>query len=153
MSLTPQRIAPSAQSPRHAQHNGFTLVELLIVIAIVAILSAILFPVFAEAREGARRAACLSNMKQIGLATMQYAQDNDERMVNAFTYYGPGTTNLMWWQDLLQPYTKSYQVVLCPSQSPPSAWANDRPAGYPDPLLTSYAANSITSDPRTVPPT
>ena len=59
--------------------RGFTLIELLVVIAIIAILAAILFPVFARARENARRSSCLSNMKQIGLGMMQYSQDNDER--------------------------------------------------------------------------
>ena len=143
------------QTPHcHGPRSGFTLIELLIVIAIIGILAAILFPVFARTRESARRTSCLSNMKQIGISTMQYAQDNDERMVNAFTYYGPGSTNLMWWQDLLQPYMKSYQLVICPSQSPPTFYDLARPVGnYPDPLLTSYAANNITSDPRTTPAT
>ncbi len=60
--------------------RGFTLIELLVVIAIIAILAAILFPVFAKAREKARQSSCLSNMKQIVLGTMQYAQDYDERL-------------------------------------------------------------------------
>src|SRR5690606_7485214 len=64
------------------RHAGFTLIELLVVIAIIAILAAILFPVFARARENARRASCQSNNKQIGLAMMQYLQDHDERTMN-----------------------------------------------------------------------
>jgi prepilin-type N-terminal cleavage/methylation domain-containing protein len=64
----------------HRPDRGFTLIELLVVIAIIAILAAILFPVFARAREMARRSSCASNMKQIGLGLIQYAQDNDERM-------------------------------------------------------------------------
>jgi len=60
--------------------KGFTLIELLVVIAIIAILAAILFPVFAQAREKARAASCLSNSKQLGISTMMYAQDNDEKL-------------------------------------------------------------------------
>lgn len=128
---------------RAARRCGFTLIELLVVIAIIALLAAILFPVFSRARETARKASCLSNMRQIGLATMQYTQDYDESMVKVYTYLGPGNTNLVWWQDVLQPYMKSYQLVLCPSQRPSSSYTTNRPAGYPNPLLTSYVGNNI----------
>ncbi|MFA4044255.1 MAG: hypothetical protein HZRFUVUK_001041, partial [Candidatus Fervidibacterota bacterium] len=74
---------------KRRMHRGFTLIELLVVIAIIAILAAILFPVFARAREKARQASCQSNLKQIGLAIFQYAQDYDERLPLA--WYGPGT--------------------------------------------------------------
>ena len=70
----------------HRSRRAFTLIELLVVIAIIAILAAILFPVFAQAREKARGAACLSNMKQIGTATMMYAQDNDEYLPYGYAY-------------------------------------------------------------------
>jgi prepilin-type N-terminal cleavage/methylation domain-containing protein/prepilin-type processing-associated H-X9-DG protein len=93
--------------------NGFTLIELLVVIAIIAILAAILFPVFARARENARRASCQSNLKQIGIGILQYAQDYDERMVFVSNYVEGG--NAMTWADTLQPYLKSYQIFLCPS--------------------------------------
>jgi prepilin-type N-terminal cleavage/methylation domain-containing protein/prepilin-type processing-associated H-X9-DG protein len=132
--------------PEYSPRRAFTLIELLTVISILAMLAAILFPVFARARENARRASCQSNLKQIGLATLQYAQDYDERMVKVYTYYGPGSTNLVWWQDVLQPYMKSYQIVLCASQSPPSSYALNRPVGFPDPLLTSYAGNNVLKD-------
>ncbi len=92
--------------------KAFTLIELLVVIAIIAILAAILFPVFARARENARRTSCLSNLKQIGLGMMQYVQDYDEMYPNA--YYTDATGTNFWWM-ILQPYTKSSQLFYCPS--------------------------------------
>lgn len=85
------------------QVPGFTLIELLVVIAIIAILAAILFPVFAKVRENARRASCASNLNQIGIAGMQYIQDNDEQL---FYAYG---TNAGDWVDLINPYLKSLE--------------------------------------------
>ena len=107
--------------------KGFTLIELLVVIAIIAILAAILFPVFARARENARRASCLSNIKQMGLALMQYAQDNDEGLPNTHItgYTGPfpnddeWTNNVLYWAQILHPYHKSTQVFFCPSSPSP----------------------------------
>jgi len=89
--------------------RGFTLIELLVVIAIIAILAAILFPVFAKARAKARQTACLSNIKQISLALMMYAQDYDEAypVVNEATGYD-------WWPTL-QPYVKNAQMFRCPA--------------------------------------
>ena len=94
----------------HKRQSGFTLIELLIVIAIIAILAAILFPVFARARENARRSSCASNMKQIGLAIMQYTQDYDERMPPT-----RGGDNVREWHTFTQPYFKSLQVMVCSS--------------------------------------
>jgi prepilin-type N-terminal cleavage/methylation domain-containing protein/prepilin-type processing-associated H-X9-DG protein len=99
------------------KRRGFTLIELLVVIAIIAILAAILFPVFAKAREKARTSACQSNLKQIGVAMMQYLQDNDE----CFPWSRKGVAatavgyNQPSWRQLLQPYIKSTQVFVCPS--------------------------------------
>jgi len=92
---------------------GFTLIELLVVIAIIAILAAILFPVFARAREKARQTACISNAKQLGLAVMQYTQDYDDYLPVS---YNPGnpTTNRYWYQ-VIDPYVKNTQVRVCPS--------------------------------------
>jgi len=103
--------------------NGFTLIELLVVIAIIAILAAILFPVFAKAREKARQSSCASNLKQIGLAYVQYRQDYDETSALSWPVTGPQGTRATscggnpsyWWQDALAPYVKSDQVFHCPS--------------------------------------
>src|SRR6478609_5300940 len=108
---------------RKILHKGaFTLIELLVVIAIIAILAAILFPVFGRARENARRSSCQSNLKQIGLGLVQYTQDYDERYM-PFQY----DSSLVSWPMLVQPYIKSSQLFICPSQ-PGSG--NDAPAQY-----------------------
>jgi prepilin-type N-terminal cleavage/methylation domain-containing protein len=97
--------------------GGFTLIELLVVIAIIAILAAILFPVFARARENARRASCQSNMKQIGLGILQYVQDYDEKYSPRQTsnvMVGTTLRNDVPWHFLVQPYVKSNQLFKCP---------------------------------------
>src|SRR5690606_34634754 len=92
--------------------RGFTLIELLVVIAIIALLAAILFPVFGRARENARRSSCSSNMKQLALGLMQYVQDHDERLPN---YRGNNSsTDKPLWQDIVLPYVKSKQIFRCP---------------------------------------
>lgn len=97
--------------------NGFTLIELLVVIAIIAILASILFPVFARARENARRSSCQSNAKQILLGLMQYTQDYDEKYMPMYTYDPARTPTVAYWAYVLQPYMKSTQVFNCPSAS------------------------------------
>jgi prepilin-type N-terminal cleavage/methylation domain-containing protein/prepilin-type processing-associated H-X9-DG protein len=94
---------------------AFTLIELLVVIAIIAILAAILFPVFARARENARRSSCMSNLKQIGLGAMMYVQDFDEKY--PMGYYSHTAATPLGWQALLAPYAKSTQVFICPSST------------------------------------
>jgi prepilin-type N-terminal cleavage/methylation domain-containing protein/prepilin-type processing-associated H-X9-DG protein len=91
--------------------SGFTLIELLVVIAIIAILAAILFPVFAKAREKARQTTCLNNMKQICNAWMMYSQDYDEGCPQLVQW----DSNFATWEGLLSPYTKSWGVFICPS--------------------------------------
>lgn len=123
--------------------SGFTLIELLVVIAIIAILAAILFPVFARARENARRTSCISNLKQMGLATMQYTQDYDETLPKS-NYgvpegydYPDGKewyTNTLYWPQMIYPYHKSNQVFFCPS-SPDS--------NRTDPRRLNYGANEV----------
>lgn len=98
--------------PRGLKQRGFTLIELLVVIAIIAILAAILFPVFAQAREAARKSSCASNVKQLSLATLMYIQDYDERYPSDQW----GTNNADPWWILIQPYTKNGGIVDCPSQ-------------------------------------
>jgi prepilin-type N-terminal cleavage/methylation domain-containing protein/prepilin-type processing-associated H-X9-DG protein len=93
--------------------KAFTLIELLVVIAIIALLAAILFPVFGRARENARRASCQSNLKQIGLGILQYSQDYDEITVRVYDSTD-GNQNKCW-PVVLQPYIKSTQVFSCPS--------------------------------------
>jgi prepilin-type N-terminal cleavage/methylation domain-containing protein len=99
------------------RRRGFTLIELLVVIAIIAILAAILFPVFAQARAKARQASCLSNMKQIGLACLVYAADFDNLIPywNLYHWPRPADGQGYAWDVQLQPYVKNTQVFVCPN--------------------------------------
>ena len=112
--------------------RGFTLIELLVVIAIIAILAAILFPVFARAREKARQTSCLSNVKQIALGVMMYAQDYDERLPyrylnsgvgGSIQYPGGGTSGGMIWPMPVYPYVKNITLFDCPSD--PYKWSGN----------------------------
>jgi prepilin-type N-terminal cleavage/methylation domain-containing protein/prepilin-type processing-associated H-X9-DG protein len=136
------------------QERAFTLTELLVVIAIISILAAILFPVFARARENARRASCMSNLKQIGLGMMMYVQDYDGKYFARYYYTGgsyPGeavgslvgtweppststSSDATWF---LGPYTKSRQIFVCPSFD-----------GFTSTLPYGYAYNLIAGDPH-----
>ena len=154
----------SSSGPRPCQNkaftlgksSAFTLIELLVVIAIIAILAAILFPVFAQAREKARQTSCLSNMKQIGLATMMYVQDYDETMPTSNNFvvdwnniddrasFGGDTAgnfyswlpNFLWE---ITPYTKNRQIYVCPSAQPfaGAPWAQSKYSA------SSYLGNGV----------
>jgi prepilin-type N-terminal cleavage/methylation domain-containing protein/prepilin-type processing-associated H-X9-DG protein len=119
---------------RH-QKKGFTLIELLVVIAIIAILAAILFPVFAQARDKARQATCTSNLKQIGSAFQLYMQDYDGRApVNCNRIGGADTTeNYLrnscwpgWISAVLAPYEKNADIYTCPSKTTGGGWVDPR---------------------------
>ena len=112
--------------------RGFTLIELLVVIAIIAILAAILMPVFARAREKARQGTCQSNFKQMAMAILMYTQDYDETLPHVAPDYNalaanqrpvipgsPGCITCRWllWQHIIHPYTKNIQILTCPSAS------------------------------------
>ena len=135
---------------RKRRINGFTLIELLVVVAIISILAAILFPVFARARENARRSSCMSNMKQIGLGIMMYAQDYDEKypiQINSSNkrYSNPGTAiEANNWILNIYPYVKSWQLFRCPSakpyESPDSAHDYMVPSGNNN---TNYLASAV----------
>lgn len=125
--------------------KGFTLIELLVVIAIIAILAAILFPVFARARENARKSNCQSNLKQLGLAAIQYSQDYDEMIF--WGSYGNGQA----WGDILQPYLKNTGVLNCPSATcktglntavTPNRYWRRNDAGVPANTWYSYGMNN-----------
>jgi len=123
--------------------SGFTLIEILVVVAIIALLAAILFPVFGRARENARRASCMSNLKQIMLGVMMYTQDYDERLPILVSTDYPGSRVMPWFQRLV-PYIKSSQLFQCPSDNNTTERLQDAvPSAQRFPV--SYAANSYST--------
>ena len=117
--------------------RGFTLIELLVVVAIIAILAAILFPVFAKAREKARQASCQSNLKQIGLAYQMYSNDYDEKVAPNSIWTQLGT---VWVPGLLDPYIKNLQLWQCPDYSTPQT---TQYVNFPDATLCTCSGTYI----------
>ena len=129
-------MSTSSFSPN--RRSAFTLIELLVVIAIIAILAAILFPVFARARENARRSSCQSNLKQIGLGILQYVQDYDEMYPRSELAAEDAQGVRMSWDRQIQPYMKSAQIIQCPSDSDSDRELNV--PGYGNSWYRSYSA-------------
>jgi prepilin-type N-terminal cleavage/methylation domain-containing protein len=142
--------------------SGFTLIELLVVVAIIGILAAILFPVFARAREAARRTSCVSNVKQLGIAMASYVQDSDHRFPPPLPTPIPATPGypckpcrqdqgMTTFKEIVQPYIKSQQVFICPSDRgiPASVTADPfnavapRPKRMADFYGSSYCLNVV----------
>jgi prepilin-type N-terminal cleavage/methylation domain-containing protein len=126
------------------RHRGFTLIELLVVIAIIAILAAILFPVFAQAREKARAITCTSNLKQLGVAWIMYAQDYDETLPMTAAQLPNGSQ--VFWQAMVEPYIKGGVKALAKGQTRPGQTLQNpfgtaapgpggAPAGTPSPPI------------------
>ncbi|MBC8134867.1 MAG: DUF1559 domain-containing protein [Fibrella sp.] len=138
-ALTPAKRTSGANVLRARLASAFTLIELLVVIAIIAILAAILFPVFAQAREKARQTSCLSNVKQLGTASMMYVQDYDETMLPYQTAVPVPTvpvTASSFWPHLIEPYVKARQAWYCPSNTTLST-----ATPVPSPNSSTYGAN------------
>ena len=123
------------------KRQAFTLIELLVVIAIIAILAAILFPVFAKAREKARQSSCSSNVKQLNLGILQYAQDYDEALPPR--YYSVAGTGMDWVANFVYPYVKNAQVYICPS-------TKDYSVGYNQDYLPYKSLGAVQSPAETL---
>lgn len=133
MNTAPRRAScrMDSEGTKVMRYRGFTLIELLVVIAIIAILAAILFPVFAKAREKARQTSCLSNTRQLMTAVLSYCQDFDETMPGAWAAdHGAGGISLLWSHAVL-PYCKNAQIYECPSSDRRCGWGGWDWAGAP----------------------
>lgn len=126
--------------------RGFSLIELLVVVAIVSLLSGILLPVFLQAREKARQSTCVSQLKQLGMAALLYAQDYEETMVGVEQGDAELGETEVYWGDLLRPYVRNWEVLHCPSEPEAlrrTAPLPGEPEGVTDPWSYSYALNNV----------
>jgi len=146
--------SPLGTSARHQSKGAFTLIELLVVIAIIAILAAILFPVFARARENARRTSCASNLKQLGLGYVQYTQDYDEKtptvskaLITGGSPQGPNYVYIANWWVLLYPYTKSTQILHCPDRTEAAPDSTRHPSSPTNPTTWINNFSNNTANP------
>jgi len=130
------------QDVTNRSRRGFTLVELLVVIAVISILAAVLFPVFAQTREKARAVRCVSNLRQVGMAAGLYFNDWDDRL-----YFHHADLEEILWADRLQPYTRNQQIYVCPSD-PRTALVNPNSGAVhrPSYLINAYFTHNFPPD-------